>query len=115
MTENVIIHDVDRAQYRADLDLLSATHAPVLSRENGLWAVELQLLDLADERAPTYAVRVDVDPLYADPVERIEVLSREVSPELRDAIRRFVVSRECVESMRAEIARAIESAEEAAV
>lgn len=115
MTENVIIHDVDRANRRADFDLLFARFRCDLSRESGLWAVELRLLDLADEHAPTYVVRVDVDPLYADPVERIEVLSREVSPELRDAIRCFVVSRECVESMRAEIARAIESAEEAAV
>lgn len=98
-----------------ELDLLSVECAPACASESGLWAIALELLDVADERAPTYAVRVYLDPLYAEPVERIEVLSREVSPEQREAIRCFVVSRGCVESIRAEIARAIESAEEAAV
>lgn len=99
----------------SELDLVAIRCAHEVLCGDTLWSFDLQILDLADERAPAYAVRVYLDPLFAEPVERIEVLSREVSPEQREAIRCFVVSRGCVESIRAEIARAIESAEEAAV
>lgn len=96
----------------AGFELLSTTHSPDLSSERGALVLVLEVADLMDDALPTHVARVSCDPMYANPIERIEVVTA-IDPERRHLLCRFIYSRACAEWIRDELIRAVDDAKEA--